>query len=110
MVLPKINISVFGAKILLDPETPGISPDTPGLEHSGRNSGYKLGYFGFGSLRGKTPGIGPETPDLGVQILRKCCPGYSGYMPGYSGFLVSNMNGGECKTRFISFIFPCSVG
>ena len=32
VVLPKIKISVFGAKMLLGPETPGISPDTPGFE------------------------------------------------------------------------------
>ena len=31
VVLPKIKISVFGAKMLLGPETPGISPDTPGF-------------------------------------------------------------------------------
>ena len=50
----KIKISVFGAKMLSSPETPGISPDTPG----------------FWNTPGKTPGIGPETPDLGVRILR----------------------------------------
>ena len=49
----KIKILVFGAKMLSGPETPGISPDTPGLENSWRNSGYKLGYSGFGTLRGK---------------------------------------------------------
>ena len=31
VVLPKIKISVFGAKMLLGPETPGIRPDTPGF-------------------------------------------------------------------------------
>ena len=28
------------------------------------NSGYKPGYFGFGTLRGKTPGINPEIPEI----------------------------------------------
>ena len=55
VVLPKIKISVFGAKMLSSPETPGISPDTPG----------------FLNTPGETPGIGPETPDLGVRILRE---------------------------------------
>ena len=49
LVLPKIEISVLGAKMVGNPDTPGISPDTPDLEHSG----YR-----------------PETPDLGVRILR----------------------------------------
>ena len=53
VVLPKIKISVFGAKMLSSPETPGIGLETPGFEHSGRNSGYKPGYSGFGILRGK---------------------------------------------------------
>ena len=53
VVLPKIKISVFGAKMLSSPETPGISPDTPDLEHSGGNSGYKPGYSEHGTLRGK---------------------------------------------------------
>ena len=78
VVLPKIKISVFGAKMLSSPETPGIRPDTPGFEHSGRNSGYKpdtpgLGYSGGNSgyrpgnsgLWGPdTPGIRPDTPDF----------------------------------------------
>ena len=51
----KIKISVFGAKMLSGPETPGISPDTPGLGHSGGNSG-------LGSP--DTPGIHPDTPDF----------------------------------------------
>src|SRR6185437_10673747 len=116
MVLPKIKISVFGAKMLSDPETPGISPETPGFEHSGRNSGYKPGYSGFGLLRGKLrvearklriwgSGYSEKVPGYSG----KCCPRYSGYIPGYSGFLVSNLNGGECKIRFISFIFSCSI-
>jgi hypothetical protein len=39
VVLPKIKILVFGAKMLSSPETPGISPDTPGLGYSRGNSG-----------------------------------------------------------------------
>ena len=31
VVLPKIKISVFGAKMLSSPETPGIGPETPDL-------------------------------------------------------------------------------
>ena len=38
-----------------NPETPGISPDTPDLEHSGESSGYRPGNYGLGS---------PDTPDL----------------------------------------------
>jgi hypothetical protein len=53
VVLPKIKISVFGAKMLSSPETLGISPDTPGLGYSGGNSRYKPGYSRFGILRGK---------------------------------------------------------
>ena len=34
--------------MLSSPETPGISPETPG----------------------ETPGIGPETPDFGIRIFR----------------------------------------
>ena len=64
VVLPRIKISVFGAKMLSIPETPGF-------EHSGRNSGYKPGYSGFGILRGK---------------LRTSESRYSGYESGYSGF------------------------
>ena len=28
------------------------------------SSGYKPGYSGFGTLRGKTPGINPEIPEI----------------------------------------------
>ena len=49
VVLPKIKISVFGAKMLSSPETSGIRPETPGFEHSGGNSGYRPGNSGFGS-------------------------------------------------------------
>jgi hypothetical protein len=35
VVLPKIKISVFGAKMLSSPDTPGNSPDTPDLGYSG---------------------------------------------------------------------------
>ena len=38
-----------------NPDTPGISPDTPDLEHSGENSGYSPGNSGLGS---------PDTPDF----------------------------------------------
>ena len=44
-----------------NPDTPGISPDTPDLEHSGENSGYSPGNSGLGSP--DTPGISPDTPD-----------------------------------------------
>ena len=61
--MPKIKISLFGTKMLSSPETPGISPDTPGFEHSGRNSGYKPGYSGGNSgLRS------PDTPDMNPDI------------------------------------------
>ena len=60
--MPKIKISVFGAKMLSSPETLGISPETPGFENSG-----------------ETPGIGPDTPGLGYS------GGNSGYRPGNSG-------------------------
>ena len=64
MVLPKIKISVFGAKMLSDPESPGISPETPGFEHSGGNSGYRPGNSGLG---------GPDTPDFwGMFWAREC--------------------------------------
>ena len=62
VVLPKNKISVFGAKMLSNPETPGISPDTPDLEHSGENSGYRPGNSGLGSP--DTPGINPDTPEI----------------------------------------------
>ena len=48
-----------------NPETPGISPDTPDLEHSGENSGYRPGNSRFGSpdtLR-RCPDT-PEIPDV----------------------------------------------
>ena len=93
VVLPKIKISVFGAKMLSSPETPGISPDTPGFEHSGGNSGYRPGNSGFGS---------PDTPEMLSRILRV----YARILRIFG--LESER--GECKTRFISFIFPCSVG
>ena len=51
-------------------ETPGISPDTPNLEHSGGNSGNKPGYSRHWNTPGETPGIDPKTSDLGVRILR----------------------------------------
>ena len=54
-----------------NPETPGISPDTPDLEHSRENSGYRPGNYGLGSP--DTPGISPDTPDfLGMFWARKC--------------------------------------
>ena len=59
VVLPKIKISVFGAKMLSSPETPGISPDTPGLGNSGGNSGYRPGNSGLRS---------PDTPDMNPDI------------------------------------------
>ena len=69
-VFAKIKISVFGAKMLSGPETPGISPDTLGLEHSRRNSGYKPGYSGENS--GYRPGNSglrsPDTPDMNPDI------------------------------------------
>ena len=59
MVLPKIKISVFGAKMLSSPETPSINPETPGFEHSGGNSGYRPGNSGLRS---------PDTPDMNPDI------------------------------------------
>ena len=59
VVLPKIKISIFGAKMLSSPETPGISPDTPGLGPSGGNSGYRPGNSGLRS---------PDTPDMNPDI------------------------------------------
>ena len=54
-----------------NPETPGISPDTPDLEHSGENSGYRPGNSGLGSP--DTPGISPDTPDFwGMFWAREC--------------------------------------
>ena len=47
-----------------NPETPGISPDTPDLEYSGENSGYRPGNSGLGS---------PNTPDFwGMFWAREC--------------------------------------
>ena len=66
VVLPKIKISVFGAKMLSSPETPGISPDTPGFEHSGRNSGYRPGNSGFRNP--DTPGTSPEIPGFNRTV------------------------------------------
>ena len=68
VVLPKIKILVFGAKMLLSPETPGISLDTLGFEHSGRNSGYRPGNSGFGSP--DTLRRCPDTPEMLSRILR----------------------------------------
>ena len=45
-----------------NPETPGISPDTPDLEHSRKNSGYRPGNSGLGSP--DTPGINPDTTKI----------------------------------------------
>ena len=45
-----------------NPETPGMSPDTPDLEHSGESSGYRPGNYGLGSP--DTPGINPDTPKI----------------------------------------------
>ena len=81
VVLPKIKISVFGAKMLSSPENSGIRPDTPGFEYSGGNSGYRPGNSGFGSsdtpgrcpdtpenVVPDTPGIFPDTPDFWSRI------------------------------------------
>ena len=68
LVLPKIKISVFGAKMLSGRETTGISPDTPDLEHSGGNSGDRPGNSGFGSP--DTPRRCPDTPEMLSRILR----------------------------------------
>ena len=75
-----IKISVFGAKMLSSPETPGISPETPGFEDSGRNSGYRPGNSGFWDTPGETPGIGPETPDF----RNPDTPGMSPEIPGFN--------------------------
>ena len=54
-----------------NPETPGISPDTPDLEYSGENSRYRPGNSGLGSP--DTPGISPDTPDFwGMFWAREC--------------------------------------
>ena len=57
--------------MLSSPETPGISPETPGFENSGRNSGYRPGNSGLGGP--DTPGISPDTPDFwGLLWAREC--------------------------------------
>jgi len=61
-----IKISVFGAKMLSSPETPGISPETPGFENSGRNSGYRPGNSGFRNP--DTPGMSPEIPGFNRTV------------------------------------------
>jgi len=48
-----------------NPETPGISPNTTDLEHSGESSGYRPGNYGFGSP--DTPEI-PDIPDCSPDI------------------------------------------
>jgi len=45
-----------------NPETPGISPNTPDLEHSGESSGYRPRNSGLGSP--DTPGINLDTPKI----------------------------------------------
>ena len=73
--------------MLLGPETPGISPDTPDLEHSGENSGYRPGNSGLGSPDALVNS--PDTPDLSVDCrLIKICgqPRDYGYSSRYSGF------------------------
>ena len=57
-----IKISILGAKTVLNPETPGMSPDTPDLEHSGESSGYRPRNSGLGSP--DTPGINPDTQEI----------------------------------------------
>ena len=44
------------------PDRPGISLDTPDLEHSGESSGYRLGNSGLGGP--DTLGINPNTPEI----------------------------------------------
>ena len=61
-----IKISVFGAKMLSSPETPGIGPETPGFENSGRNSGYRPGNSGFRNP--DTPGMSPEIPGFNRTV------------------------------------------
>ena len=45
-----------------NPETPGISPDTPDLEHSGESSGYRPRNYRLGSP--DTPDINSDTPEI----------------------------------------------
>ena len=59
-----------------NPETPGISPDTPDLEHSGESSGYRPGNYGLGSP--DTPGINPDTPEI------PDIPDFSPDIPGFA--------------------------
>ena len=60
----KSRFQYLGAKMVGNPETPGISPDTPDLEYSGENSGYRPGKSGLGS---------PDTPDFwGMFWAREC--------------------------------------
>ena len=54
-----IKTSILGAKAVGNPETPGVSPDTPEIPHP------------------ETLGINPDTPEIS---------GYSGLKSGYSGF------------------------
>ena len=61
-----IKISVFGAKMLSSPDAPGISPETPGFENSGRNSGYRPGNSGFRNP--DTPGMSPEIPGFNRTV------------------------------------------
>ena len=44
------------------PDRPGISLDTPDLEHSGESSGYRPENSGLGSP--DTPGINLDTPEI----------------------------------------------
>ena len=62
LVLSQSKFQFLGAKMVGNPETPGISPDTPDLEHSGKSSGYSPGNSGLGSP--DTPGINPDTPEI----------------------------------------------
>jgi hypothetical protein len=62
LVLPKIEISILGAKMVGNPDTPSISPDTLDLEHSRKSSGYRPGNYRLGSL--DTPGINPDTLEI----------------------------------------------
>ena len=52
-----------------NPDTPGISPDTADLEHSGENSRYRPGNSGLGS---------PDTPEISD------IPDYSPDIPGFA--------------------------
>ena len=62
LVLSQSKFQFLRAKTVLNPETPGMSPDTPDLEHSGESSGYRPGNSGLGSP--ETPGINPDTPEI----------------------------------------------